>query len=346
MKKFEWRPRSLDEFIGQANLRKELSVELAASAAQCRSLNHMIFFGPGGLGKTSLAEAVARDRGVPCTTLMGKTLTHDELTIALLSNKSPGYDMKGRLVNPKASVPPVFIIDEAQKVDRELLNLLHPVLESTDDHGVLTFDGMHPTTKEVKRIWVRRCTFIFITNYMGEMVSNSPATFSRVPIQRGFQWYTPEELSQLLAIFAKNVEIDADPEAIDAIARRSNGVPRQAISFLKRSVDFATSTSETRITPTVVESMFGILGISEDGLDRTMMEYLKTLSQASGKMGLQSIVSVMGEDEQTISAYIEPILMRRGLVTRSNGGRVLTPAGRSILAAGGQETDDFYAQAV
>jgi Holliday junction resolvasome RuvABC ATP-dependent DNA helicase subunit len=231
-------------------------------------------------------------------------------------------------------------------VDRELLNLLHPVLESTDDHGVLTFDGMHPTTKEVKRIWVRRCTFIFITNYMGEMVSNSPATFSRVPIQRGFQWYTPEELSQLLAIFAKNVEIGADPEAIDAIARRSNGVPRQAISFLKRSVDFATSTSETRITPTVVESMFGILGISEDGLDRTMMEYLKTLSQASGKMGLQSIVSVMGEDEQTISAYIEPILMRRGLVTRSNGGRVLTPAGRSILAAGGQETDDFYAQAV
>jgi Holliday junction DNA helicase RuvB len=346
MKKFEWRPRTLDEFIGQASLRRELSVELSASIAQRRPLNHMCFFGPGGLGKTSLAQVLAHDRGVPCVELMGKTLTHDELTIALLSNKSPGYDLKGRLVNPEVAVPTVYVIDEAQKVDRELLNLLHPVLEPTDENGILTFDGMHPTTKEVKRIWVRRCTFIFITNYMGELVKSSAATFSRVPIQKGFQWYSNDELASLLTLFAKHCEISVDPAAIAAIACRSNGVPRQAIAFLRRAVDFASSVTETTITEATVSGMFDVLGISADGLDRTMMEYLRVLSQASGRMGLQGIVSVLGEDEQTIATYIEPTLMRRGLVARSSGGRSLTHAGRAILAAGGQESDDFYAQAV
>ena len=341
-----WYPDTMDTFIGQDPLRKQLSVELVSSIAQKRPLHHAVFYGPGGLGKTTLIEVLARERGCPKPTLLiGKSVTHELLTDVLASLQSDGYDNLGNLVNPAIAQFPIVVIDEAQTVPPALLELLHPVLEPGKD-GRRIMLGRKTEGRELKQwpIWVIQFTCILITNYYGMMLKRSSPTLSRFPIKHRFEFYSDEEIVQVICQFAQQLGASIDSAAADLLASRSNGVPREAVNFVRRATDFTVVSGH--ITEFVVRRMLDVLGYDDNGLDPTQLAYLKHLvTVGHGRLGIEVLAALLGCDRQTIELAVEPALFRKGLVTRASYGREITNKGK-VTVLGRSGASPMYSRAV
>ncbi|MCL2641250.1 MAG: AAA family ATPase, partial [Phycisphaerales bacterium] len=308
-----WRPQSLSEFKGQQLLMSQLDTEVPASIQLMQPLLHMLFWGPPGLGKTTLAKAIAKERGVPFISRVGEGLTQKSLTHLLVeelyeqTGHHRGYNEQGVLVNPAEAIFPVILIDEAEKLPRGIMQLLHTVLESDRSDGVMTFQGINPFNGQQFTAWVPRFTMIVNTNYYGDIVAKAQATESRFKIVGQFQFYDPEESYQVALNQAQANKLPILPDAARLIAARSHGIPRTICHLLERSMRYMVVAKERAITRKVVERLLESLGIDEHGLDPAMRQYLKILADApSGKMAVQALASMMRSDVKTLEHTVEP----------------------------------------
>jgi holliday junction DNA helicase RuvB len=337
MKDAQWRPQRLHEFIGQGAVVKQLQVEIAAAIKMRRPLRNALYAGPPGLGKSLLARIVTAERGSPPPkVVMGRSLTHEQISTVLLELDSPGYAPNGVLQEPAKAVFPVVIVEEAQRVNRELLNLLHPALVP-DSKGRRVFVARSPRG-DVGHKWAVQFTLIFITNYAGEFIAASPATASRLPIQFTFEWYTDAEMAAIIAKNAWERDIAIKDNAVAMLAALANGMPRKGIELVDRAIDFLAISGDEFITKSTVEKMLDALGIDGNGLDRQAISYLKALMvQPHGRMSIQCVATVLGTDQTTLTHCVEPVLIKRGLIMRNSSGREITPAGRHLI--GGNNHD-------
>ena len=344
----DWSPTRLSEFIGQSNVMKQLHVEIKAAKLTRRQMRHTVFGGPQGVGKTLLAKLIAAEFGGPCPTeVMGKSLTHEQLTQALLAFTSGGYETGGYLAYPDQAHQNFLIIDEAQQVSRELLNLLHPVLDPAPD-GRRIFQGKH-ARGQIQPVWIVGFTCILITNYLGRLAEVSAPTLSRFPISFQFEWYTEEEIVKTIRQYAFHLGITIAEDALQLLARRSNGMPRAALSLLRRTMDLHLAEGNSGpVTIKGIEAMLNMVGIDGNGLDRSMVRYLKALCEhPSGRLSLQSLQAVLDTDSSTLLHCIEPILMKKGMVLRCSSGREITNTGRAALGmAGGNPDDRFFSRRI
>jgi len=341
-----WRPDSFADFEGQDALKRQIKTELAASRQLMRPLPSMCFWGPPGLGKTTLAAILAKECDVPLIKVIAEGLTHDDLAYILVEDFyhrgfRKGYDNRGVLVEPAKAVFPIVLIDEAEKLSRGLMELLHSILEPDNPNGVMTFQVKDPQTGRICTAWVPRFTMIWNTNFLGDIVAKSKATLSRFKIVEQFQFYTDDQSYRVVFKQAQANKLAITEEAARLIAARSNGIPRTICNLLERSVSNMVVAGEEAITESVIESLLADLGIDTNGLDPAMRQYLQLLADApSGKLSVQALASMLCSDSKTLEHVVEPPLMAKKMVARGGGGRTLMPAGRAIL---GQETSfDIY----
>ena len=340
-----WEPQRLDQFIGQEALVRQLRIEIQASIEQQRPIRNQLWCGPPGLGKTVLARVLAAERGSPLIESMGKGLTHRAISEVLCGMCSPGYDRQGYLVEPREAVFPIWVIDECQKTSREVLNLMHPAMTPGPDGRRLFM--ARSMNDDVLQCWCIHHTLIFITNFAGEFISLSPATASRLPIQHRFEWYRDTDVVEMIDQYRTNSKLKIDDDAALLIAQRSNGFPRMALDhLLPRAMDYALVKGNGVVTLQVVEDLLELIGIDGNGLDRPMSDYLKALAKTpGGTMSIRSLAGVLDSDIATLTRCVEPVLMRKHLITLTSVGRQITPAGRAILGDH-LAPDPFHARAI
>ncbi len=244
-KKPDWRPGRLSEYVGQKGLIKQLQVELKAAKRDCRPMRHAVFSGPGGLGKDTIASVIAQELGLPPPVMLyGAAVTHKSLVETLMELDSPGYSTSasatggGFLVDPKAAVYPLVVINECQAMKHDLMELMHPVLEPGPDGRVLIKLPLEMQTPKTTEVWVIRHTQIWLTNYIGSLTEKSRPTLSRFSIIHEFEMYEDEEITTILKQFGTRIGLKIDDDAAALLASRSYGVPRQVINIAKRIPDW------------------------------------------------------------------------------------------------------------
>jgi Holliday junction DNA helicase RuvB len=343
MSERHWEPTCLGDFVGQSSIVAQLKVEIAASRRQQRPMHHLILGGPQGLGKTLLCELIARERGCPVTRLMGNTLTPHQFSLTMVQLASPGYTNGGVLTDPAKAVYPTVIVDEIERVDRVLMETMHPLLERHEADQPIIFMATNERG-EARRVWVVRFQMIFITNYPGELHKRYPAALSRFPLRFNFAWYQESELVQLLVQYADRRGIKLAPKAAQKLATISSGSARIAQNQLTLAYDYACADGGA-VTEGIVDTMMKVQGIAPDGMRENMLTYLRTLAKSpTGRMSLDAITSMLGTgtDPTELSSILEPALMQRGYIFRTSGGRGITPEGLARIGLGRAKADDPF----
>jgi len=342
----DWRPTSLDTFVGQDAFKKQLRVEIAASIRQQRPVRNILLSGLQGTGKSTIAGIIAMERGSPPPIVcVGKGLNIQQLSSILntLGHQGrKGYSADGYLVDPSIATYPVVVLDEVDAVEKPVLETLHPILEPGSD-GRRIFNAIGPRGQRGP-CWAIGLTVIAVTNYLGTFLKDNGPTASRFPIQYVFEPYTDKQLSTIIQGMAIRAGFKIEDDAAELLASRANSMPRTAINLLKRAVDFRSADDESNriLDYQSISETLEILEIDEFGLDRQMRCVLKTLAEAGGKLSLQGLASILQADEKTLVYVIEPVLLRKGFLNRRSSGREITQAGR--LALGRQDNDPFTSQ--
>ena len=353
-----WKPTDLSEYIGQELLVRELAVEIHSSIKERRALNHMVFHGGAGVGKNTLIDIIAKSRGLgPPVRVPGKSLKdHDCLTELMCSLGSKrvgrilempkGYNPEtGLLVDPSKATFPILVIDEAECVETPIWELLHQALEP-ESSGLRWMLGQKTEGGKKKQwnVWVVDFTMILLTNYFGKLMRKASATLSRMPIQHAFEYYSTDELQAVVTQFAKHVGLTIDEPAADMIARRSHGEPRRAVNYVRRVVGY--SNSDHNISLLSARKMFETIGVDSNGFDRTQITYMKALVEAGGgPLGIEAISVILNTQRDTVELTVEPALLRKGMVMRSQDGRVITSEGRVAISGAGAASP-FYSRAI
>ena len=338
-KKHEWEPKHFASFVGQNPLVRQLRVEASAAAKTIRPVRHCLFSGLAGTGKSLIARILAWESfNVPIVEVKGKGLTHLDLTAAMNSMPTDGYDAKGHLVDVENAHFPTLIIDEIDGLERGICQILHDVLAPPQNNR-WSYQGI--TSKGVRRCWHPGCCVIGLTNFLGSLLQKDEALVSRFPIQYSFDPYETEALTLLIAQYAEQKACAIDDDAAELLASRANGVPRAAITLFQRAVDVYLSTMDApvHIDYQTASEMLTLIEVDENGLDRSMRAYLKALVVSNGRLSIQALASVLQNDQDSLLRIVEPVLMRRGFVIRTSGGREITLAGRKAL--GGETGDDL-----
>jgi len=326
-----WRPRRLDQFIGQEKLIKLLIDEADASRVDNRPLPHMVLFGPPGLGKTALIHALANYRGVGLKMALGSTVHAVSLSELLAMLNADGYDERGFLVEPAKACNDILCIDEAEVMPTKLFEMLHKVLEPDSPDGRIILDVKLAGRSRPATIWIAACSIIFITNYLGKLKKRGMAAVNRCGIKWPFQLYSESELTEIILQAASSMGQHITPAASELIARRAMGVPRTALNLLNRTFTrlqarlFRGEIEDGCVTGAIVEEAFELMNIDDLGLDQAARDYLTAIGTSpTGKLGLSTIAAKLGLDIDTITVEIEPFLHNRGLINIEPGGRTLT----------------------
>ena len=300
------RPRALADYFGQKRLKESLSVFIQAAVKRREPLDHLLLYGPPGLGKTTLACIIASEMGQNIRTTSGPAIERPGDLASILTNLNQGD---------------ILFIDEIHRLSHAVEEVLYPAME---DFALDIMIGKGPSARSL-RLDLPKFTLIGATTRAGML--SSPLR-DRFGISFRLELYTPEELAQIVARSARILKIDCKDEGALEIARRSRGTPRVANRLIKRVRDYAQVRGDGVITRAVAAEALNLLEIDELGLDRTDRAMLMTIIKkfGGGPVGLDTLAASTGEDAGTIEDVYEPYLMQLGFMMRTPRGRVLTPA--------------------
>ncbi|GAA7039711.1 Holliday junction branch migration DNA helicase RuvB [Helicobacter pylori] len=304
------RPSLWEDFIGQEKIKSNLQVSICAAKKRRESLDHMLFFGPPGLGKTSISHIIAKEME-----------TNIKITAAPMIEKSG--DLAAILTNLQAK--DILFIDEIHRLSPAIEEVLYPAME---DFRLDIIIGSGPAAQTIK-IDLPPFTLIGATTRAG-MLSNPLR--DRFGMSFRMQFYSPSELALIIKKAAAKLNQDIKEESADEIAKRSRGTPRIALRLLKRVRDFALVKNSSLMDLNITLHALNELGVNELGFDEADLAYLSLLANAQGRpVGLNTIAASMREDEGTIEDVIEPFLLANGYLERTAKGRIATPKTHALL---------------
>ncbi|MRJ02442.1 MAG: Holliday junction branch migration DNA helicase RuvB [Epsilonproteobacteria bacterium] len=304
------RPKTFDDYIGQEQIKRNLQVFIEAAKGRREPLDHTLFFGPPGLGKTTLANIIASQMGTTIKTTSAPMIEKSGDLAAILTNLEEGD---------------ILFIDELHRLSPAIEEILYSAME---DFRLDIIIGSGPAAQTIK-IDIAPFTLIGATTRAG-MIS-SPLR-DRFGMHFRLQFYTPQELAKILENGAQKLGLPIEREAALEIARRSRGTPRIALRLLKRVRDFAEVAGEGKITVERARESLEALGVNEMGLDELDLKLLRLLVEARGRpLGLGTLAAALSEDEGTIEEVIEPYLLANGYIERTARGRVATEKSYEII---------------
>lgn len=298
------RPLSLDEYTGQEKIKKTLKIYIDAAKARNDVLDHLIFYGPPGLGKTTLSYIIAKEMGVGIKITSGPAMEHQGDLVSILSNLSNGD---------------CLFIDEIHRLSPVVEEVLYPAME---DFKVDLVIGQGPAARTL-RIDVPHFTMIGATTRVGLLTSPLRDRFG---IVSRLSFYTEEELRQIVLRSAGLLNVSMDNEGALEIARRSRGTPRIANRLLKRVRDFAQVKGDGVINAKMAQDSLSLMEIDEKGFDEMDRLFLSTIIHkfSGGPVGIETISATINEDKDTLEDVYEPYLIQKGFIAKTPRGRVAT----------------------
>lgn len=298
------RPQLLDDYIGQAKAKEMLNVYIRAARERGDALDHVLFYGPPGLGKTTLAGIIANEMGVNIKITSGPAIEKPGEMAAILNNLQK---------------KDVLFVDEIHRLNRQVEEVLYPAME---DYAIDIMIGKGATARSI-RLDLPKFTLVGATTRAGMLTAPLRDRFGVV---HRMEYYTTEELVTIIKRSARVLEVGIDEAGALALARRSRGTPRLANRLLKRVRDFAQVKYDGDITKEVADYALDLLDVDKEGLDQTDRELLLTIVNkfAGGPVGLDTLAASVGEDAGTIEDVYEPYLLKNGFIQRTPKGRIVT----------------------
>lgn len=298
------RPRHLDDFVGQDPVKERLQISIDASITEGRALDHVLFSGPPGLGKTTLAGIIAAEKGVNFKVTSGPALERPGDLAAILSNLQP-HD--------------VFFIDEIHRLPRAVEEVLYPAMEDFQLDVVL---GKGPTAQSI-RIDLPRFTLVGATTRKGKVTAPLRDRFG---IEERLDYYDPVDLARIIRRSAGIIDVSIDADAADLISGRSRQTPRIANRLLARIRDYAVARAEGSITFEVAAEALDVYEVDRLGLDKVDRAILEAIVHkfGGGPVGLSTLSVSVGEEPETVEDAYEPFLLQSGLIQRTPRGRTAT----------------------
>ena len=305
------RPQLLDDYIGQEKAKETLKIYIEAAKARNEALDHVLFYGPPGLGKTTLAGIIANEMNVNIKITSGPAIEKPGEMAAILNNLQVGD---------------VLFVDEIHRLNRQVEEVLYPAME---DYAIDIMIGKGASARSI-RLDLPKFTLVGATTRAGMLTAPLRDRFGVV---NRLEFYTIEELKTIIMRSAKVLEVGIDEKGAYALARRSRGTPRLANRLLKRVRDFAQVKYDGYITEDVANYALDLLDVDKEGLDQTDRGLLLTMIEKfqGGPVGLDTLAAAIGEDSGTIEDVYEPYLIKNGFIQRTPRGRVVTDAAYAHL---------------
>lgn len=305
------RPQLLEDYIGQAKAKEMLKIYIEAAKARGEALDHLLFYGPPGLGKTTLAGIIANEMNVNMKITSGPAIEKPGEMAAVLNNLQEGD---------------VLFVDEIHRLNRQVEEVLYPAME---DYAIDIMIGKGASARSI-RLDLPKFTLVGATTRAGMLTAPLRDRFGVVT---RMEYYTVEELKMIILRSAKVLEVGIDENGAYAMARRSRGTPRLANRLLKRVRDFAQVKYDGYITEEVADYALDLLDVDKEGLDQTDRGILLAMigKFGGGPVGLETLAASIGEDPGTIEDVYEPYLLKNGFIQRTPRGRVVTDAAYAHL---------------
>ena len=301
---FSLRPMSLEEYVGQEKIKSTLRVYIEAACQRQEPLDHVLFYGPPGLGKTTLSGIIANEMGVHMKITSGPAIAKPGEMASILSNLQEND---------------ILFVDEIHRLNRQVEEVLYPAME---DYAIDIMIGKGASARSI-RLDLPKFTLVGATTRAGLL---SAPLRDRFGVIQHLEFYTPEELQTIIVQSAKKLEVEIEPEGAAELAKRSRGTPRLANRLLKRVRDFAQVKYDGVITKEVASFALDLLEVDRCGLDKNDRLILMTIIQkfGGGPVGLETLAAAVGEDSGTIEDVYEPYLVKNGFLNR-------TPKGLSLI---------------
>lgn len=298
------RPQTLKEYIGQEKAKENLKIYIEAAKSRGDSLDHVLFYGPPGLGKTTLSGIIANEMGVNLKVTSGPAIEKPGEMAAILNNLQEGD---------------VLFVDEIHRLNRQVEEVLYPAME---DYAIDIMIGKGAAARSI-RLELPRFTMVGATTRAGLLTAPLRDRFG---IIHHLEFYTVEELATIITHSARVLGVEIDSKGAAELAKRSRGTPRLANRLLKRVRDFAQVKYDGKITSEIASFALDLLEVDRYGLDMTDRNLLRTLIEkfAGGPVGLDTLAATIGEDAGTIEDVYEPYLLKNGFLIRTPRGRVAT----------------------
>ncbi len=298
------RPLKLEDYVGQEKVKRNLKVYIEAAKERNDALDHVLFYGPPGLGKTTLAGIIANEMGTHIKVTSGPAIEKPGEMAAILNNLSEGD---------------VLFVDEIHRLNRQVEEVLYPAME---DYQIDIMIGKGATARSI-RLELPKFTLVGATTRAGLL---SAPLRDRFGVVNHLEYYTVKELETIIIRSAGCLGVDIDEQGAMELARRSRGTPRLANRLLKRVRDFAQVKYDGRITGDVADYSLNLLDVDKDGLDRNDRLILSTIinKYSGGPVGIETLAASIGEDSGTLEDVYEPYLIQNGFINRTPRGRVAT----------------------